>query len=181
MKINLLIIIGLSSLLLFISCQGESPSGEKGKIDKPTQIVKFADILRSQNGKVEVQIKAPIVYNYVGDSARMAFPKGLKVWFYNKDLSLKSTLIAKYAISYNNSNKVFLKDSIEIVNYNNKDTIYCKELIWDKNLKTITSDKEVRRQSLSGIAYGDGFQSNEQMDSVRIKNLRGTQYVSEDE
>jgi LPS export ABC transporter protein LptC len=111
----------------------------------------------------------------------MAFPKGLKVWFYNKDLSLKSTLIAKYAISYNNSNKVFLKDSIEIVNYNNKDTIYCKELIWDKNLKTITSDKEVRRQSLSGIAYGDGFQSNEQMDSVRIKNLRGTQYVSEDE
>ncbi|MDD4529632.1 MAG: LPS export ABC transporter periplasmic protein LptC [Bacteroidales bacterium] len=181
MKINLLIIIGLSSLLLFISCQGERPSGEKGKIGKPTQIVKFADILRSQNGKVEVQIKAPIVYNYDGDSARMAFPKGLKVWFYNKDLSLKSTLIAKYAITYNNSNKVFLKDSIEIVNYNNKDTIYCKELIWDKNLKTITSDKEVRRQSLSGIAYGDGFQSNEQMDSVRIKNLRGTQYVSEDE
>jgi len=180
-KINLWIIMGLSSLLLLICCTGRSPSGKKGIKGKPIQIVKFADILRSQNGKVEVQIKAPIIYNYDGDSARMEFPKGIKVWFYNDDLSVKSTLIAKYAINYNNSNKVYLRDSIEIINYKDKDTIYCKELIWDKTLKTIVSEKEVRRSSTSGIAYGDGFQSNEQMDSIRIKNPRGTQYVSEEE
>ena len=180
-KINLLIIIGLSSLLFLNSCKGKSPSGEKGLIGKPTQIVKFADILRSQNGKVEVQIKAPIIYNYDGDSARMEFPKGLKVWFYNNDLTVKSTLVAKYAINYNNSNKVYLRDSIQIINYKEKDTIFCKELVWDKTLKTKVSDKEVMRSSLSGIAYGDGFQGNEQMDSIRIKNPRGTQYVSEDE
>ena len=50
----------------------------------------------------------------------MVFPKGLKVWFYNNDLSVKSTLVAKYAINYNNSNKVYLRDSIEIINYKEK-------------------------------------------------------------
>lgn len=173
--------MSLSSLLFFVSCNEKSPSGVKGIKGKPTQIVKFADIFRSQNGQVEVQIKTPIAYNYDGDSARMVFPKGIKVWFYNKDLSIKSTLTANFAINYNNSNKVYLRDSIQIINYNNKDTIYCQELVWDKNLKRITSDKQVRRSSTSGIAYGDGFQSNEQMDSVRIKNPRGTQFVSEDE
>jgi len=136
---------------------------------------------KSQRNYEWNQIKAPVIYSYDGDSARMVFPKGLKVWFYNNDLSVKSTLVAKYAINYNNSNKVYLRDSIEIINYKEKDTIYCKELVWDKTLKTITSDKEVKRSSLSGIAYGDGFQGNEQMDSIRIKNPRGTQYVSEDE
>lgn len=180
-KINLWSIIGLSSLLVLFSCSGRSPSGEKGIIGKPIQIIKYADILRSQNGQVEVQIKAPIIYNYDGDSARMVFPEGLEAWFYNEDLSIKSTLVADYAINYNSSNKVFLRDSIKIINFKDQDTIYCKELVWDKTNKTISSDKKVRRSNLSGIAFGDGFQSNEQMDSIRIKNPRGTQFVSEDE
>jgi LPS export ABC transporter protein LptC len=176
-----LVFLSLSSLMFLAGCKGKSPSGEKGIIGKPVQVVKSADILRSQNGELEVQIKTPIVYNYDGDSARMVFPEGVKVWFYNNDLTIKSTLVAKYAINYNNSNKVYLRDSIEIINYNNQDTIYCQELVWDKSVKTISSDKQVQRNSSSGIAYGDGFQSNEQMDSVRIRNPRGTQYVSEDE
>ncbi len=173
--------ITLSFLIFIVACKGNSPSGKKGLIGKPIQVVKSADILRSQNGKLEVQIKTPIIYNYDGDSARMVFPKGVNVWFYNKDLTIKSTLVANYAINYNNSNKVYLRDSIEIINYNNQDTIYCQELVWDKNLKTISSDKIVQINSSSGIAYGDGFQSNEQLDSLRIKNPRGTQYVSEDD
>lgn len=173
--------ISLSSLLFIIGCEGKSPSGEKGLIGKPVQIIKSANILRSQNGDLEVQIKTPLIYNYDGDSARMVFPKGVKVWFYNNDLTIKSTLVAKYAVNFNNSNKVYLRDSIEIINYKNKDTLYCQELIWDKSLKTISSNKKVQRNSSSGIAFGDGFQSNEQMDSLRIKNPRGTQYVADDE
>lgn len=168
-------------LVLLAACSGKSPSGKKGMEGKPTQIVKYADIYRSQNGQVEVRIETPLVYNYDGDSSKMIFPDGVKVWFYNNDLTIKSFLKANYAINYNNSNHVYLRDSIEIINYNNKDTLYCQELVWDRTLKTISSDKQVRRQSASGIAYGDGFQSNEQMDSLRIKNPRGTQFVSDEE
>jgi LPS export ABC transporter protein LptC len=180
-RVNLWIIISLSSLFFLISCESKSPSGKKPSKGQPVQVIKQADILRSQNGDVEIEIKSPIIYNYDGDSARMVFPKGVKVWFYNKDLTVKAILKANYAISYNNNNKVYLKDSIEIINYNNKDTIYCQELTWNKNLRTIISNKQVRRLSQSGIAYGDGFQSNEQMDSVHIIKLRGVQYVSDDQ
>lgn len=178
---NLLIIISLFSLLFLVGCESKSPSGKKPPKGKPIQIVKQANILRSQNGFVEVEIKAPIIYNYDGDSARMVFPKGVKVIFYNKDLTKKAILNSNYAINYNNSNQVYLRDSIRIINFNNKDTIYCQELIWDKNLRTIVSNKQVRRISLSGIAYGDGFKSNEKMDSVQIRNPRGIQLVSEDQ
>lgn len=180
MRVDLLF-ISLSSLLFIVGCEGKSPSGEKGIVGKPVQIIKAAKILRSQNGDVEVQIKTPLIYNYDGDSARMVFPKGVNVWFYNNDLTVKSTLVAKYAVNYNNSNKVYLRDSIKIINYKNKDTLYCQELIWDKSLKTISSNKIVKRNSSSGIAFGDGFESNEQMDSLRIKNPRGTQYIEDDE
>ncbi len=168
-------------ILFLVGCTGKSPSGKKGIIGKPTQILKYADIYRSQNGQVEVRIETPLVYNYDGDSAKMIFPNGVKVWFYNNDLTVKSFLTANYAINYNKSNYVYLRDSIEIINYNNQDTLYCQELVWDRTQKTISSDKPVRRQSASGIAYGDGFQSNEQMDSLKIRNPRGTQFVSDEE
>ncbi|MDR0970853.1 MAG: LPS export ABC transporter periplasmic protein LptC [Bacteroidales bacterium] len=182
MKTYLLILISVFSFLCFFSCENKTKNKISQKKDNsPSQIIKQAHIFRSQNGEVEVEIKSPLIQSYEGDSARMIFPKGVKVKFFNEDMTIKSTLVANYAINYNNSNKVYLRDSIVIINYNNEDTIYCQDLIWDRDLKIVSSEKKVQRNSASGIAYGDGFISSENMDSVRIKNHRGIQVVKEDD
>jgi len=174
-----LFFISLFSFLFIIACKDDIDQKPVIKKERPIQVIKFADIFRSQDGNVEVEIKAPLINNYDGKNARMEFPKGVNAWFFNSDLTVKSTLSAKFAVNYQNNSKVYLRDSIVIINYNNKDTIYCQELIWEKSLKRIFSNKQVKRVSESGIAWGEGFESNETMDSIRIKNPRGTQYIKE--
>lgn len=174
-----LLTVGLI-FFLFISCNKET---ETGHIDYsiPVQTIKNANIIRSNGAKAEVQIKSQLILNYEGDSARMVFPEGVCVWFYDNDLKVKNYLESLYAINYQNSSKVYLRDSILIIDYINKDSIYCEELVWDKSKEIIYSNKTVKRVGENGISWGDGFESNENMDSLKIRNPRGTHYIYEEE
>lgn len=172
-----LVLLGLISFSFF-SCRDKVSDIKEGA-NYPIQIIKNAKIFRSIDGKVEVELRSDLIYNYDGDSARMLFPKGLKAWFYDENQGVKTYLESLYAINYQNSSKVYLRDSIMIIDYGKHDTIYCKELIWDKNLNRVYSNKTVKRVGANGIAWGDGFESNQRMDSLRINNIRGTQYIYE--
>ena len=172
-------LFAFSFLLLLVACKGNSPSGKKPKSNKPMQSITNATILRSENGIVQLQIKAPLINNYTQDSTRIEFPKGVRATFYNPNMSVKSLLIAGYAINYNRENKVYLGDSIIIINYNDKDTIFCHDIVWDRTQRMIYSSHTVKRVSAQGVSWGDSFVSNETMDSLRVINSRGTQIVKD--
>lgn len=173
-----LVLLGLISFSLF-SCNNKIKEKEDKNI-QPMQTIINANIIRSVDAEVEIELKSDIIHNFDGDSARMVFPKGVRAWFYDDMQKVNTYLEADYAINYQNSNQVLLRDSIMIIDYVKKDTIYCQELIWEKSLKRVYSNKPVMRIGVNGIAYGDGFESNERMDSLRIKNPRGTQYIYEE-
>ncbi|MDR1726238.1 MAG: hypothetical protein LBR28_07615 [Bacteroidales bacterium] len=167
-------------LFLFSACNnGLNPDGEKTLVNKPVNVIKDAHIYRSSNAEVDIEIFAPLINNYAGDSGKMEFPQGAKAVFFNKDMSVKSVLTADYVINTRPSNDFILKKNVRIVNYNNKDTIFCEDLIWESETKRIYTQKYVRRQSATGIDYGDGLETNETMDSVVILHPHGNQTVNE--
>ena len=169
-------------VLLFIlsSCTGDyHGKPNKDFYNKPIQTLQDITLYRSKNGEVMAVLNASKVESYSGDNARTIFPKGLKVTFLNQDLTTKTILTAKYAISYDSTDVVYLKDSIKIVNLNTKDTIYCKDLYWQQDQKIVYTHRPIRRYSSSGQDFGDGLTANEVFDSVTIINPHGLQTIDD--
>lgn len=173
-----------SALALFfciVSCS-EDESKQAKPVDKsiPSQTIDQAHLFRSINGSVDIELKAPLIEMYSGDSARMCCPKGIDVLFLEQDLTHKAKLTADYAVNYSNSNLYYVKNNVVIIDYKEQDTFYCQDLYWVKDSALLRTDLPVRRQSSSGTDFGDGLRATDSFDSVRIKNPHGSQIVEED-
>lgn len=164
----------------FLSCDNQESSFKNNKFyHYPVQTLNDITLYKSDNGKVYAVLFAKKVDYYGGDSARTIFPKGIKAKFLNKDLSIKAILTARYVINYQKSSIVYLKDSIVIINYNDKDTIYCKDLYWNQSAKRVYTNNPIRRFSQTGQDFGDGLAASETFDSVEIKNPHGNEIISD--
>ena len=124
----------------------------------------------SQQGIMKAKLTAPLMLRYPGDSVYVEFPKSLHVDFYDTTTRVESRLDALYGKYFEYENKVFLKDSVVVINVNG-DTLWSPELWWDENLEKFYTDKPVRyhtkfdkiignhgldvKQDLSGVIFHD--------------------------
>ncbi len=169
-------------LLLFVSCSKEKNTQTK-HADKslPSQVVKNAHLIRSLGGNVDIELTAPCIEIYSRDTSLMCCPQGIDITFINPDMTKKAHLKADYAINRNNSNLYYIKDNVQIIDFENQDTFYCTDLYWIKDSALLRTDLPVRRVSSSGTDFGDGLRATDTFDSVRIKNPHGTQLVDENQ
>lgn len=169
-------------LLLFVSCSKEKNTQTK-PADKslPSQVVKNAHLIRSLGGNVDIELTAPLIEIYSRDTSLMCCPQGIDITFINPDMTKKAHLKADYAINRNNSNLYYIKDSVQIIDFENQDTFYCTDLYWIKDSALLRTDLPVRRVSSSGTDFGDGLRATDTFDSVRIKNPHGTQIVEDNQ
>lgn len=169
-------------LLLFVSCSKEKNTQTK-PADKslPSQVVKNAHLIRSLGGNVDIELTAPCIEIYSRDTSLMCCPQGIDITFINPDMTKKAHLKADYAINRNNSNLYYIKDNVQIIDFENQDTFYCTDLYWIKDSALLRTDLPVRRVSSSGTDFGDGLRATDTFDSVRIKNPHGTQIVEDNQ
>src|SRR5688500_12417714 len=122
-----------------ISC--ENDIGEVNEfMKKRTGIEEAVDVnsYMSQDGVMKARLTAPYMLRYLADpdkssdSAYVEFPRTLHVDFYDDSSKIESTLDALYARYRENENKVFLKDSVVVINILKGDTLRTNELWWDQ-------------------------------------------------
>jgi hypothetical protein len=108
----------------------------------------------SEAGKVKARLLSPLMKRFMGDSAYMEFPNTLHVDFFDDSLRIESTLDAKYARYMELMKKIFLKDSVMVVNLQTGDTLLSKELWWDQVKEEFYTDKPAQyRQKNGNILY----------------------------
>jgi len=136
----------------------------------------------SQNGKVKGRLTAPLMYIFQADSPYTEFPKGLHVDFYNDSLIKESQLDAKYGKDRTWENKVFLKDSVVVINVLKGDTLRCEELWWDKNTQKFYTDKPARySQKDKFVNYGkNGLEAKQDLSNLVFYENKGTLPVPKD-
>lgn len=129
---------------LFPSCENDP-----GDIENWTKNVELREEAKtvesylSQSGIMKAKLTAPLMYRYQRDTIYTEFPNTLHVDFYDDSVRVESWLIAKYGIYYDNLNKVFLRDSVMVVNIEG-DTLRTPELWWDQNSGRFYTDKPSR-------------------------------------
>ena len=145
--------------------------------DSAIQEVLNAHVRRSEFGKLQLELDAPIIQKYDRPKAKTIYKshRGQRVQLrlFNNDRSIKSTIEAGYAVSFDDIDIMEAHDSVVVIDFSNGDTIYLEDLIWNSSEDRIYSDHPVHAKNGKRITEGDGFVSDQSMENIQIIRQRG--------
>ena len=136
--------------------------------------IKNADINYTLGGKPKAKLRSPLMLRVQDVNPYVEFPKKLHVDFFTETGAVDSRLDAMYGKYYELESKVFLKDSVKVINVLG-DTLYCDELWWDRNRKgsEFYTDKPVRIRRKLQIIDGIGMDASQDFKAWHIINPVG--------
>jgi LPS export ABC transporter protein LptC len=168
------ICIGACLLLttLFSSC-GNSDKELKALTSKNLGVEEIinADINYTLGGHAKAKLLSPLMLRVQAETPYVEFPKTLHVDFFTDSATVDSRLDARYGKYYESQSKVFLKDSVRVINIKG-DTLYCNELWWDRSKvgNEFYTDKPVRIRTKTEIINGTGMQAAQDFKNWVILN-----------
>jgi hypothetical protein len=136
--------------------------------------IKDADINYTLGGNAKAKLRSPLMLRVQEASPYVEFPKKLHVDFFSELGVVDSRLDALYGKYFEMESKVFLKDSVKVINVLG-DTLYCNELWWDRSRKgnEFYTDKPVRIRRKLQIIDGIGMDASQDFKAWHIINPVG--------
>ncbi|MEO9021049.1 MAG: LPS export ABC transporter periplasmic protein LptC [Ginsengibacter sp.] len=184
-KINTLFIAAAFTTGCFFVSSCENSLEDINKITSKrigVEVAKDVKIIYSLGEKTTAEITAPIMLRHQEATPYTEFTKKIHADFFDDSLRIDSRLDAHYAKYFETESKVFMKDSVVIMN-NKGDTLYCNELYWDRRRvgEEFYTDKPVRIRTPTEILDGDGLDAPQDFKSWHLINGRGIVRVSSTE
>lgn len=149
----------------------------KASIDEAYTVETFM----SQGGQVKAKLTAPYMMFVQGDSAYIEYPRTLHVDFYADSVTIESTLDSRYAKYFQYNGLVLLKDSVVVINKNNRDTLRTNELWWDQNKREFRTNKPVQIYQKDKTIFGRGLWGLQDFSKYKIDTITGYVLVPPDD
>jgi LPS export ABC transporter protein LptC len=186
-QVNILNTITLFYMLLSVSCVNDVAEVERiTYTDKsPAQILKNATIEYSDSGFVKSVLKAPVIEKYADAGERTVFPKGVEVFFYNKNHEPESKITADFGELSENMKRLELKNNIVIISFTRKDTMYTEYLKQvpkhKDSLFNVSTNKLVVVRGNSGNFDCQGIRANDNFSRYVFGKSKGVFNYNEKE
>ncbi len=142
--------------------------------DPPSQTLRDARVWRSEYGRLQMEMEAPLIVQYRQPDTRTHYPQGVNLRFFDNQRRLQTAVSARKAISYDDQDILYARDSVVIIDYSNGDTIYLEDITWKSKEDVIYSNRPVRAVNGARLTFGDGFISDANLTNLRVKRQRGT-------
>ena len=172
------------ALLLACLLSGCGNDIEKTKLFEPHTLpdntIKNARIQRSEQGRLQLIMTAPLVEQYSVPEPKTEYRKGVDMQFYDGYQHPTGKLRARYAVSYDKREMMQVRDSVVIIDLQRGDTIYLHNLTWNQLEHRVYSDTTVRTKNGPRVTIGDRFESDDAFESPQIYHQRGTIEWKED-
>ena len=166
----------LSSFTLSLAACGNDI--EKTKIFEPQSLpdntITNARIQRSERGRLQLIMTAPLVEQYSQPEPKTEYRKGVYMQFFDGYQKATGTLRARYAVTYDKCEEMHVRDSVVIIDLQRGDTIYLHNLTWNQLEHRVYSDTTVRTKNGPRVTIGDRFESDDAFESPQIYHQRGT-------
>ena len=172
----------LTGCFFMAACEND-PLEIKKMTEKKTAIEEARNVetFMSQDGKMKARLTAPYMLRYLADSPYVEFPRSLHVDFYNDTMAMESQVDALYGKYREWEKKVFLKDSVVVMNKLKGDTLRTSELWWDQQTEKFYTDKPVRIHTKDKIFRGEhGMEAAQNFEWWVLNKGSGTVTVPKD-
>lgn len=175
-RCKLKLIIGLGILIL-VACENDIEKVKiiTGKKAIPVERGKDVEILYSDSAKIKARLLAKELNRFTEKQPYIEMPKGIKMYFYDANQKVNSTLTSEYAkvLQFPDNNIMEAKRKVVVVNEKNE-TLNTEHLVWNQKEETIVSDAFVTITTKDEIIMGDGLESNQSFTKYKIKKMKGT-------
>ncbi|MBO4263269.1 MAG: LPS export ABC transporter periplasmic protein LptC [Bacteroidales bacterium] len=150
------------------SCKGRL--GEADPLDireTPLQTVDNMFAVKSDKGRVDMRLEAPVMESYDNDSIRYElFPEGLSVYTYTPDGLLETLVLsdcAKHVKSKRGvgDEKWSAFGNVVVHNVLRQETMETDTIYWDQGTKEIYTDCYVKMYSPDGFMQGYGMRTDD--------------------
>ena len=162
------------SCFFFFACENDPKTIDD--LTKPKAMIEEAKNIEtylSQGSLLKAKLWAPYMLRSAGDTTFVEFTKTLHVNFFDSTGKVDSHLDAKYGKYYESLNKVYLRDSVLIYNFQG-DSMRSPDLWWDQNTQRIYTDKKVWVRKQGTILTGqNGMDSKQDLSDIKIKEVTG--------
>lgn len=144
----------------------------KGK-ELPIESGRNIKILYSDSARVQVEVNAPVLDRYDTENPYVEMPQGLRAFFYNDRMEVKSRLTADYGIRHERQQRMEARKNVVVVNEKGEQ-LNTEHLIWDEKQEKLRSDQFVKITTKDEIIFGNGFEANQDFSKYRIFKIKGT-------
>jgi len=136
------------------------------------------ETLVTDSGQVRYSLKAPKLLRFEDEGRNyIEFPEGMELVKFDEKKNIISSITADYAKQFVAEDKWEAKNNVVATNAQG-DTLKTEHLIWEEKKEIIYSEEFVKIISTDKIITGIGFTSDQKLQNWKIKNPKGTIYVS---
>ncbi|MBQ9417437.1 MAG: LPS export ABC transporter periplasmic protein LptC [Bacteroidales bacterium] len=170
--------LSVGIVMMAVACRGKDAVVPEDRTDSAVQEVLDAWVWRSERGKLQLDLDAPIIRKYDHPRPKTVYlgneSRRVLIRFYNEELKVRSSIEADSAFSLDESNIMEAHGNVVVIDYSQNDTIYLADLIWNSAEDRIYSEHPVLAKNGSRITEGDGFESDQHMEHMHVVRQRGT-------
>ncbi len=136
------------------------------------------ETLLTDSGQVRYFVKAPKLLQFQDEGRNYReFPEGVELVEYDEHKRIISSITADYAKQFVAEDKWEAKNNVVATNAQG-DTLKTEHLIWEEKKEIIYTEEFVKIIRADQIITGIGFTSDQKLQNWKIKNPKGTIYVS---
>lgn len=144
----------------------------------PQVEAKNFETLFTDSGEVRFFMKTPKLLQFENEGKVFyEFPEGMELIKYDENKQIISSITSDYAKRFLSENKWEAKNNVIATNANG-DTLKTEHLIWDEQEERIYTDEFVKIIRTDQVITGIGFESDQALANWRIRQPKGTIYVS---
>ncbi len=168
-------IVALIGVAMLFSCQNDLQTIDTlTRIDEgPVESAFNVEVVYSDRGFVRMILQAEQMDRFAGEEPYLELPKGLYVVFYDTLMHETSSMSARYAISYEDTEIIEARNDVVVINELGE-RLNAEELTWDQRQGIIYSDKFVKVTTDDEVMYGEGFMADERFNTWSFDRPRGT-------
>ncbi len=172
---TLIKLVLIVSILSLGSCIEKTTDLEDifGAKEDLSEVAENVDILYSENGIVQLQIKGPtLIRSAEQGQQKDEFPNGLEVIFFDENGTERSWLSAKYGIRYPTDQKIVFRDSVVFRNIE-EEVLKTSELFWYESDGSMESTKFVEIRRPGEIIRGFGLKAQNNLTRFEMNAVTG--------
>ncbi len=166
--------------ILFYGCENnlEQIKAFYSTENLPILEAKNFETLVTDSGEVRYFLKAPKLLQFEDEGRNyIEFPEGMELIKFDENKNIISSITADYAKQFVSEDKWEAKNNVVATNAQG-DTLKTEHLIWEEKKEIIYTEEFVKIIRTDQIITGIGFTSDQKLQNWKIKNPKGTIYVS---
>ena len=169
---------------MFFSCGNDLKEVQDFLADKnlPVGVAKNVNLIHTDSGRVKTKLITPLLHDYSNRAEHpyQEFPEGIKIITFDK-YGDSITLTADYTKTYSKTGISEVTKNVVVINHKEKTKLFTEQLFWDQTSHYIYTEKAFRLITKTDTINGKGFESNEDLSKVTMKDISGTVYINEAE